>query len=92
MTVGATFDWAHGWGWAYLPLAAGGLVASLAALALRKNSRPFDALMGSLNFFAPHERMHAVAVHTPDLIGYGRLKDAREPSITLEAQAAHVAR
>ncbi len=49
-------------------------------------------LMGSLNFFAPHERMRAVDVHTPDLIGYGQLKDAREPSITLEAQAAHVGR
>ncbi|HEX7935040.1 MAG TPA: alpha/beta hydrolase [Paraburkholderia sp.] len=49
-------------------------------------------LMGSLNFYAPHERIRAAAVHTPDLIGYGRLKDAREPVITLASQVAHVVR
>ncbi|TDV02004.1 alpha/beta fold hydrolase [Paraburkholderia caballeronis] len=46
-------------------------------------------LMGSLNFFAPHERIRTAAVHTPDLIGYGLLRDARQP-ITLASQAAHV--
>jgi pimeloyl-ACP methyl ester carboxylesterase len=49
-------------------------------------------LMGSLNFFAPQERMRAVAVHTPDMMGYGRLKDERPDTLTLEAQAAHVVR
>ncbi|WP_263596298.1 MFS transporter [Pandoraea terrae] len=40
MTFGATLDWTHQWGWAYMPLAAGGLVAFLAALGLRKISQP----------------------------------------------------
>ncbi|WP_321803493.1 MFS transporter [Burkholderia sp. BCC1988] len=39
MTFGATLDWTHQWGWAYMPLAAGGLVASVAALALQKNGQ-----------------------------------------------------
>lgn len=38
MTFGATLDWTHEWGWAYVPLAAGGLVAFLAALILRRIS------------------------------------------------------
>jgi MFS family permease len=42
MTFGATLDWTHQWGWAYMPLAAGGLIAFLAALGLRKISRPID--------------------------------------------------
>lgn len=49
-------------------------------------------LMGSLNFYAPHERIRTVAVHTPDLIGYGQLRDVREPEITLASQTAHVVR
>lgn len=36
MTVGATPDWTHRWAWAYLPLAAGGVVATLAAVRLQK--------------------------------------------------------
>jgi MFS family permease len=40
MTFGATLDWTHQWGWAYMPLAAGGFVAFLAALVLRKVSQP----------------------------------------------------
>ncbi|AXF26128.1 MFS transporter [Burkholderia pyrrocinia] len=43
MTFGATLDWTHRWGWAYMPLAAGGIIASLAALALRKSSQSIDA-------------------------------------------------
>uniref|UniRef100_E1T9H1 Alpha/beta hydrolase fold protein n=1 Tax=Burkholderia sp. (strain CCGE1003) TaxID=640512 RepID=E1T9H1_BURSG len=49
-------------------------------------------LMGSLNFYRPHERIHSVAVHTPDLIGYGQLKQADEPEITLASQTAHIVR
>jgi MFS family permease len=40
MAFGATLDWTHQWGWAYMPLAGGGMVAFLAALALRKVSQP----------------------------------------------------
>ncbi|RQR35454.1 MFS transporter [Burkholderia sp. Bp9143] len=40
MTFGATLDWTHRWGWAYMPLAAGGIVAALAAWALRKIGQP----------------------------------------------------
>lgn len=36
MTFGATLDWTHQWGWAYMPIAAGGFVAFLAALGLRR--------------------------------------------------------
>ena len=39
MAFGATLDLTHQWGWAYMPLAAGGLVASLAGLRLRKISQ-----------------------------------------------------
>ncbi|TDG07049.1 MFS transporter [Paraburkholderia guartelaensis] len=39
MAFGATLDWTHQWGWAYMPLAAGGFVASIAALALRTIGR-----------------------------------------------------
>ncbi|GLU33429.1 alpha/beta hydrolase [Trinickia caryophylli] len=49
-------------------------------------------LMGSLDFFAPQERMRAVSVHTPDLIGYGELKSEHKHAITLERQAAYVVR
>jgi MFS family permease len=42
MTFGATLDWTHQWGWAYMPLAGGGVVAFLAALVLRKVSQPID--------------------------------------------------
>ncbi|AOJ05588.1 MULTISPECIES: alpha/beta fold hydrolase [Burkholderia] len=49
-------------------------------------------LMGSLNFYAPRERIRTVAIHTPDLIGYGQLKDVCEPEITLASQTAHVVR
>lgn len=40
MTFGATLDWTHQWGWAYVSLAAGGLIAFLAALMLRRISQP----------------------------------------------------
>jgi MFS family permease len=43
MTFGATLDWTRQWGWAYVPLAAGGLIAFLAALQLRRMSRRIDA-------------------------------------------------
>ena len=39
MAFGATLDWTHQWGWAYMPLAAGGLVACIAALGLRTISQ-----------------------------------------------------
>lgn len=42
MTFGAMLDWTHQWGWAYMPLAAGGLLASMAALKLRKISQPIE--------------------------------------------------
>lgn len=42
MAFGATLDWTHRWGLAYMPLAAGGLVASFAALQLRKINRSAD--------------------------------------------------
>jgi MFS family permease len=45
MTFGATLDWTHQWGWAYMPLAGGGMVAFFAALALRKVSQ-IDAFAG----------------------------------------------
>lgn len=47
-------------------------------------------LMGSLNFFAPHERIHGAAVHTPDLIGYGLPKDDWRAPITLANQVEYV--
>jgi hypothetical protein len=37
-SFGATLDWTHQSGWAYIPLSAGGFVAFLAALGLRKIS------------------------------------------------------
>ncbi|MEM5388262.1 MFS transporter [Paraburkholderia phymatum] len=40
MTFGATLDWTHQWGWAYMSLAAGGLLAFIAALTLRKINQP----------------------------------------------------
>ncbi len=43
MTFGATLDWTHQWGWAYMPLAAGGVVAFFAALGLRRIGRPAAA-------------------------------------------------
>jgi MFS family permease len=46
MAFGATLDWTHQWGWAYMPLAGGGMVALFAALALRKVSQPIDAYAG----------------------------------------------
>lgn len=42
MTFGATLDRTHQWGWAYTSLAAGGLIAFLAALGLRKISQPVE--------------------------------------------------
>lgn len=42
MAFGATLDWTHQWGWAYMSLAAGGLVATFAALGLRHISRPVE--------------------------------------------------
>ncbi len=39
MTFGATLDWTHQWGWAYMPLAAGGIIAALAAFALRQSGQ-----------------------------------------------------
>ncbi|MEM5344734.1 alpha/beta fold hydrolase [Paraburkholderia azotifigens] len=49
-------------------------------------------LMGSLNFYSPSQRIRTVAVHTPDLIGYGQLTDVLDPEITLAKQAARVVR
>jgi pimeloyl-ACP methyl ester carboxylesterase len=48
-------------------------------------------LMGSLNFYAPRERIRSVAVHTPDLIGYGQMKQSCD-EITLVGQAMSVVR
>lgn len=42
MAFGAALDSTHGWGWAYMSLAAGGLVAALAAVGLRQISRPIE--------------------------------------------------
>ncbi len=49
-------------------------------------------LMGSLGTYAPERRIAGRAVHTPDLIGYGRLQAAPAQPITLAAQVAHVVR
>ncbi|MGF6606135.1 pimeloyl-ACP methyl ester carboxylesterase [Paraburkholderia sp. WSM4175] len=49
-------------------------------------------LFGSQSFYAPNRRIAAVDVHTPDLVGYGALKDSAVEPITLAGQAAHVIR
>lgn len=49
-------------------------------------------LMGSLDFYAPRERMRDVALHLPDLIGYGQCKDVGASGITLANQASHIVR
>ncbi len=49
-------------------------------------------LMGSLNFFSAHERIPALVVHTPDLMGYGEEQDTPFEAITLASQTAHVVR
>jgi pimeloyl-ACP methyl ester carboxylesterase len=49
-------------------------------------------LFGSQSFYAPNRRMANVDVHTPDLIGYGALKDDAVKPITLAGQAVHVIR
>ncbi len=46
MTFGATLDATHQWGWAYMSLAGGGLVACLAAVALSKVAEPNHADAG----------------------------------------------
>lgn len=42
IAFGATLDRTHQWGWAYMSLAVGGLVASLAAVKLRQVTRPIE--------------------------------------------------
>ncbi|MFM0249031.1 alpha/beta fold hydrolase [Paraburkholderia sediminicola] len=49
-------------------------------------------LFGSQSFYAPNRRIAAVDVLTPDLIGYGALKDIAVEPVTLAGQAAHVIR
>lgn len=51
MTFGAMLDWTHQWGWAYMPLAAGGLIAFFAALRLRKISQPIEGFSLRKIFF-----------------------------------------
>jgi nitrate/nitrite transporter NarK len=48
MTFGATLDRAHHWGWAYMSLAAGGIVAFFAALILWNINRRVEAASESL--------------------------------------------
>jgi len=51
MTFGATLDWTPQWGWAYMQLAVGGLVAFVAALGLRKIGRPVVGMVAVTNSF-----------------------------------------
>jgi|SRR6218665_329335 len=47
-------------------------------------------LLGPIDFFAPAACLDNIPVHTPDLLGYRRYRDATG-QLTLAAQAAHVA-
>lgn len=49
-------------------------------------------LVGSLDYFQPELRIVQGEVHTCDLLGYGRFRDAPSGRLTLSAQADHVAR
>lgn len=48
-------------------------------------------LAGSLDYFEPTKRITKATVHTPDLLGYGGMRDVSEDRLTLQAQADHVA-
>lgn len=48
-------------------------------------------LFGPLHFFAPATRLPGIAVHTPDLLGYGR-RAAPAAGLSLAAQAEEVVR
>src|SRR6218665_3859079 len=47
-------------------------------------------LLRPIDFFAPAARLDNISVHTPDLLGYRRYRDAAG-QLTLATQAAHVA-
>ncbi len=47
-------------------------------------------IVGSLDYFSPATRLPDFTVYTPDLSGYGALRDARDDALDLAAQAAHV--
>ena len=49
-------------------------------------------LVGSLDYFQPNARITRAEVHTCDLLGYGRFRDAPSGRLTLSAQVDHVAR
>ena len=49
-------------------------------------------LVGSLNYFAPEQRISGATVHTCDLLGYGRWQDTAPKDLTLATQLDHVAR
>ena len=45
-------------------------------------------LLGPIDYFSPQAYLEGIAVHTPDLLGYGVQRAANDPSrITLEGQA-----
>ena len=48
-------------------------------------------LAGSLDYVEPTERITTATAHTPDLLGYGGMRDVSEDQLTLQAQAEHVA-
>lgn len=48
-------------------------------------------LLGSIDYFAPAEHLPGVAVHTPDLRGYGAHRHADPQTVDLPGQARHIA-
>src|SRR5262245_41607614 len=48
-------------------------------------------LLGSIAYFGPKQRLPDVAVHTPDLLGYGASRRAAGDPIALRTQAEWVA-
>ena len=48
-------------------------------------------LLGSIDYFAPAEHLAGIAVHTPDLQGYGTNRHADPQTVSLAGQARHIA-
>ncbi len=49
-------------------------------------------LVGSLYYFDPRERISGAIVDTPDLLGYGRFRNAAATHLSIAEQAEHVVR